>query len=225
MARILLVEDEVNIASFIERGLRELGHDVVVAHDGENGWRQAQNGDYEFLILDIIMPKMNGLELCAKYRSSFGYTTPVIMLTALGTTEDVVKGLEAGADDYLVKPFSFKELEARINALLRRTTENNNVKILRCGDLTLDCGRRKASRGDQNIDLTVTEYRLLEYFMSYQNVVISRMTLLKNVWDKNFDTNTNIVDVYVNYLRGKVDKNYEHKLIHTVVGVGYIMSE
>ena len=225
MARILLVEDEVNIASFIERGLKELGHDVIVAYDGEKGWAQAQNVEFGFLILDIIMPKMNGLELCSMYRKTFGYKTPIIMLTALGTTEDVVKGLEAGADDYLVKPFSFRELEARINALLRRTSEVNDVKILKCGDLTLDCGRRKALRGETNIDLTVTEYRLLEYFMTNQNVVISRMTLLKNVWDKNFDTNTNVVDVYVNYLRGKVDKNFEHKLIHTVVGVGYIMSE
>ena len=225
MAQILLVEDEVNIASFIERGLKELGHDVVVANDGESGWRQAQKGDFGLLILDIIMPKLNGLELCAKYRQAFGYKTPVIMLTALGTTEDVVKGLEAGADDYLVKPFSFRELEARINALLRRTADAADVKVLKCGDLTLDCGRRKASRGTEAIDLTVTEYRLLEYFMTNQNVVISRMTLLKNVWDKNFDTNTNIVDVYVNYLRGKVDKNFNQKLIHTVVGVGYIMSE
>jgi DNA-binding response OmpR family regulator len=225
MAQILLVEDEVNIASFIERGLKELGHDVVVANDGESGWRHAQKGDFGLLILDIIMPKLNGLELCAKYRQAFGYKTPVIMLTALGTTEDVVKGLEAGADDYLVKPFSFRELEARINALLRRTADAADVKVLKCGDLTLDCGRRKASRGTEAIDLTVTEYRLLEYFMTNQNVVISRMTLLKNVWDKNFDTNTNIVDVYVNYLRGKVDKNFNQKLIHTVVGVGYIMSE
>lgn len=225
MARILLVEDEVNIASFIERGLKELDHEVIVAHDGEKGWEAVQNGGFDFLILDIIMPKMNGLELCAKYRASFGYKTPVIMLTALGTTEDVVKGLEAGADDYLVKPFSFRELEARIKALLRRTSETNDAKVLKCGDLTLDCNRRRASRGNAEIDLTVTEFRLLEYFMTNQNVVISRMTLLKNVWDKNFDTNTNIVDVYVNYLRGKVDKNFERKLIHTVVGVGYIMSE
>jgi two-component system, OmpR family, copper resistance phosphate regulon response regulator CusR len=225
MARILLVEDEVNIASFIERGLKELDHEVIVAYDGEKGWEAAQNGGFDFLILDIIMPKMNGLELCSKYRSSFGYKTPVIMLTALGTTEDVVKGLEAGADDYLVKPFSFRELEARMKALLRRTSETNDVKVLKCGDLTLDCNRRKALRGDMDIDLTVTEYRLLEYLMNNQNLVISRMTLLKNVWDKNFDTNTNIVDVYVNYLRGKVDKNFERKLIHTVVGVGYIMSE
>ena len=173
MARILLVEDEVNIASFIERGLKELGHDVIVAYDGEKGWAQAQNVEFGFLILDIIMPKMNGLELCSMYRKTFGYKTPIIMLTALGTTEDVVKGLEAGADDYLVKPFSFRELEARINALLRRTSEVNDVKILKCGDLTLDCGRRKALRGETNIDLTVTEYRLLEYFMTNQNVVNS----------------------------------------------------
>ena len=222
MARILLVEDEVNIASFIERGLKELGHDVIVAYDGEKGWAQAQNVEFGFLILDIIMPKMNGLELCSMYRKTFGYKTPIIMLTALGTTEDVVKGLEAGADDYLVKPFSFQELEARIKALLRRSKEVP-VQQLVCGDLILDCTLRRARRGNMDIDLTVKEYRLLEYFLLHQRAVLSRLTLLRDVWDKNFDTNTNVVDVYVNYLRAKIDKGFEDKLIHTVVGVGYMM--
>src|SRR5574344_127410 len=225
MAKILLVEDEVNIASFIKRGLMELGHEVTVAHDGEEGWNIARSDSFDFLILDIIMPKLNGLDMCAKYRSSYGYKTPAIMLTALGTTDDIVKGLKAGADDYLVKPFSFTELEARIEALLRRASDNGVNLELRCGDLVLNSRNHKATRKNMDIDLTVKEYRLLEYFMSHQNAAISRMTLLKEVWDKNFDTNTNVVDVYVNYLRTKIDKDFEQKLIHTVVGVGYIMAE
>ena len=172
MAKILLVEDEVNIASFIERGLQEFGHTVSVAYNGADGWQLAQDEPFDLLVLDIIMPKMNGLDLCRQYRQLYGYDSPVIMLTALGTTDDIVKGLYAGADDYLVKPFSFQELEARITALLRRSKEKRTSEL---------------------------------------------------VCDKNFDTNTNVVDVYVNYLRTKIDKDYENKLIHTVVGLGYIM--
>lgn len=222
MAKILLAEDEINIASFIERGLREFGHTVTVAHDGVSGWELLQNEAFDLLVLDIIMPRMNGLDLCRQYRQKEGYRTPVIMLTALGTTEDIVKGLDAGADDYLVKPFSFQELEARIKALLRRGKESP-VLQLSCNDLILDCNTRRAQRGNITIDLTVKEYRLLEYFMTHQGSVLSRLTLLKNVWDKNFDTNTNVVDVYVNYLRNKIDKDFDVKLIHTVVGMGYIM--
>ena len=222
MAKILLVEDEINIASFIERGLREFGNTVTVAHDGTSGWELLQNEAFDLLILDIIMPGTNGLDLCRQYRQREGYQTPVVMLTALGTTEDIVKGLDAGADDYLVKPFSFQELEARIKALLRRGRETPTLQLT-CNDLVLDCNTRRAQRGEISIDLTVKEYRLLEYFMTHQGIVLSRLTLLKDVWDKNFDTNTNVVDVYVNYLRNKIDKDFETKLIHTVVGMGYIM--
>lgn len=222
MAKILLVEDEINIASFIERGLREFGHTVTVAHDGTSGWELLQNEAFDLLILDIIMPGTNGLDLCRQYRQREGYQTPVVMLTALGTTEDIVKGLDAGADDYLVKPFNFQELEARIKALLRRGKESPALQLT-CNDLVLDCNTRRAQRGEFTIDLTVKEYRLLEYFMTHQGTVLSRLTLLKDVWDKNFDTNTNVVDVYVNYLRNKIDKDFETKLIHTVVGMGYIM--
>lgn len=224
MAKIILVEDEINIASFIERGLREFGHEVSVVYDGNAGWELLQNESFDLLILDIIMPGMNGLELCRMYRQRFGYHSPVVMLTALGTTDDIVKGLDAGADDYLVKPFSFQELEARIKALLRRSKEVP-VQQLVCGDLILDCTLRRARRGNMDIDLTVKEYRLLEYFLLHQRVVLSRLTLLRDVWDKNFDTNTNVVDVYVNYLRAKIDKGFEDKLIHTVVGVGYMMTD
>ena len=222
MTKILLVEDEINIASFIERGLREFGHTVTVAHDGTSGWELLQNEAFDLLILDIIMPGTNGLDLCRQYRQREGYQTPVVMLTSLGTTEDIVKGLDAGADDYLVKPFSFQELEARIKALLRRGKESPALQLT-CNDLVLDCNTRRAQRGEFTIDLTVKEYRLLEYFMTHQGTVLSRLTLLKDVWDKNFDTNTNVVDVYVNYLRNKIDKDFETKLIHTVVGMGYIM--
>ena len=224
MAKIILVEDEINIASFIERGLREFGHEVSVVYDGNAGWELLQNESFDLLILDIIMPGMNGLELCRMYRQRFGYHSPVVMLTALGTTDDIVKGLDAGADDYLVKPFSFQELEARIKALLRRSKEVP-VQQLVCGDLILDCTLRRARRGNMDIDLTVKEYRLLEYFLLHQSAVLSRLTLLRDVWDKNFDTNTNVVDVYVNYLRAKIDKGFEDKLIHTVVGVGYMMTD
>ena len=224
MAKIILVEDEINIASFIERGLREFGHEVSVVYDGNAGWELLQNESFDLLILDIIMPGMNGLELCRMYRQRFGYHSPVVMLTALGTTDDIVKGLDAGADDYLVKPFSFQELEARIKALLRRSKEVP-VQQLVCGDLILDCTLRRARRGNMDIDLTVKEYRLLEYFLLHQRAVLSRLTRLRDVWDKNFDTNTNVVDVYVNYLRAKIDKGFEDKLIHTVVGVGYMMTD
>lgn len=222
MAKILLVEDEVNIASFIERGLKEFGHTVSVANDGNSGWELIRQEVFDLLIIDIIMPGMNGLELCRLYRRQYGYLVPVIMLTALGTTEDIVKGLDAGADDYLVKPFSFQELEARIKAILRRGREDSARQLV-CDDLLLNCNSRRARRGEAEIDLTVKEYRLLEYFMTHQGLVLSRLTLLRDVWDKNFDTNTNVVDVYVNYLRGKIDKDFSKKLIHTVVGSGYIM--
>ncbi|WP_220577797.1 response regulator transcription factor [Bacteroides fragilis] len=222
MAKILLVEDEVNIASFIERGLKEFGHTVSVANDGNSGWELIRQEVFDLLIIDIIMPGMNGLELCRLYRRQYGYLVPVIMLTALGTTEDIVKGLDAGADDYLVKPFSFQELEARIKAILRRGREDSARQLV-CDDLVLNCNSRRARRGEAEIDLTVKEYRLLEYFMTHQGLLLSRLTLLRDVWDKNFDTNTNVVDVYVNYLRGKIDKDFSKKLIHTVVGSGYIM--
>lgn len=223
MAKILLVEDEVNIASFIERGLVEFGHEVSVAYDGAVGWELAQKDSFQLLILDIIMPKINGLQLCKQYRQLFGFQSPVIMLTALGTTEDIVNGLDAGADDYLVKPFSFQELEARLKALLRRSGVDTENTTFACGDLILHPISHRALRGGTMIDLTVREYRLLEYFILNQGIALSRVNLLKHVWNKDFDTNTNVVDVYVNYLRVKIDKGFEQKLIHTVVGVGYMM--
>ena len=194
-----------------------------MAYDGKSGWELIQKENFQLLVLDIIMPKMSGLELCRLYRRMYGYQSPVIMLTALGTTDDIVNGLDAGADDYLVKPFSFQELEARIKALLRRSGTESTSQVLECADLKLEPSSHRAIRSGNSIDLTVKEYRLLEYFMMNQGTVLSRMSLLKHVWNKDFDTNTNVVDVYVNYIRTKIDKDFKHKLIHTVVGVGYLM--
>lgn len=223
MAKILVVEDEVNIASFIDRGLQEFGHEVCTAYDGAAGWEWIQKENFQLLIFDIIMPKINGLQLCHRFRQLHGFRTPVILLTALGATDDIVAGLEAGADDYLVKPFSFQELEARIKALLRRSDTETARTGWHCGDLALDTVSHRAIRAGRPIDLTVKEFRLLEYFMMNQGVALSRLQLLKHVWDKDFDTNTNVVDVYVNYLRAKIDKDFDRKLIRTVVGVGYLM--
>lgn len=223
MAKIIIVEDEVNIASFIERGLQEFGHEVWVVHDGEAGWELIQRERFQFLIFDIIMPGIDGLELCRKYREAYGYASPVIMLTALGTTDDIVKGLAAGADDYLVKPFSFQELEARIQALLRRANVEPASPILTCGDLVLETENRRAVRKGVYINLTVREYRLLEYLMLNQGAPLSRESIIRKVWDKEAERNMNVVDVYVNYLRSKIDKGFDHKMIRTVSGIGYMI--
>ncbi len=230
MDKILLVEDEVNIASFIKRGLEEFGYEVVVAHDGEAGWQEILNGQFQMFIFDIVMPKLSGLDLCRRYREQYGYAVPILLLTALGTTENIVDGLEAGADEYIIKPFSFRELQARMTALLRRSKmvasdkqAPSLVGRLQVSDLSLNLSAHRAERDGTVIDLTTKECRLLEFFMHNKGVVLSREMLLKNVWDKNFDTNTNVVDVYVNYLRNKIDKEFDHKLIKTVMGVGYVM--
>ena len=225
MARnILVVEDDRNISDLIRMYLEKEGFDVRIAYDGGKAVEEYDRQAPDMVLLDIMLPEEDGLSVLKKLRATPRTAKlPVIMLTALGTTEDIVKGLDAGADDYLVKPFSFQELEARIKALLRRNKEVPS-NLLTCDNLVLDCNTRKAKRGDIDIDLTVKEYRLLEYFMTHQGVALSRITLLKDVWDKNFDTNTNIVDVYVNYLRVKIDRDFDKKLIHTVVGLGYIMN-
>jgi len=227
MARILLVEDEANISSFIERGLEEFGYEVQTASDGLSGWTLLQKENFDLLILDIIMPGMTGLELCSKYRKAFGYSVPVIMLTALGTTDDIVSGLDAGADDYLVKPFSFQELKARVSALLRRRGSEpsgpSQPKTLQYLDLSLDPTTRRAVRNNKTIDLTTREYKLLEYLITHQGTPVSREDLIKHVWEKEPDRNMNVVDVYVNYLRGKIDKGFRKKMIRTVAGIGYML--
>jgi two-component system copper resistance phosphate regulon response regulator CusR len=225
MANILVIEDEVNVSSFIKKGLEEEGHHAEVAYDGAMGLSLACSKEYDVIVLDIVLPQMNGIELCQRYRKKMGFKIPIFMLTALSTTDDVVKGLESGADDYLVKPFKFKELLARINVLLRRRSIGYNSKKYLFADLSLDTDTKTVMRSGSNIELTSKEFRLLEYFMSNPCRVLSRTTILENVWDRNTDFNTNIVDVYVNYLRNKIDKRFCVKLIHTVIGMGYVLKE
>lgn len=223
--RILLAEDEENIANFVSRGLQDFGYAVTVFSNGKEAWEALEHGNsFDLLILDIRMPKLSGLEVCQQYRKRYGYQTPIIMLTALRTTDDVVEGLHAGADDYLIKPFKFMELIARIEAHLRRKEEMKTGQQLVCCDVRLDPATHKAIRGNVEIDLSIKEYRLLEYFIRHQGETLTRRQLLKDVWDKNFDTNTNIVDVYVRYLRSKIDTPFEKKLIKTIIGKGYTMS-
>ena len=227
MAKILLVEDEVNIASFIERGLREFGHEVYVAYDGAAGWELTQKNDFQLLILDIIMPKMNGLQLCKQYRQRFGYHAPVIMLTALGTTEDIVSGLDAGADDYMTKPFDFRELTARVKVLLKRNKEivADVPEQIEYADLTINLNLREVKRQGKAIKLSPKEYNLLLYMVENAEKVISRVEIAEKVWNTHFDTGTNFIDVYINYLRKKIDKEFDVKLIHTKPGIGFILTD
>ncbi len=221
MKRILLAEDEENIADFVCRGLESFGFDVDRACRGDEAWQKLQDCDYDMALLDIRMPGMTGLEVCRHLRQERGYSLPVLMLTALGTTDDIVLGLQAGADDYMVKPFKFTELLARINALLRRVESYRQAAPLTYGDLSINAATHKARRQNTEVELSTKEYRLLEYFIRHEGETLTRRQLLRDVWDKDFDTNTNVVDVYVRYLRQKIDEEYEQKLIHTIVGVGY----
>ena len=225
MATILLVEDEVNVSNFIKKGLEEENYSVETAFDGVTGLNLALNKEFNLIILDIILPNMNGIEVCAIIRNKIGFNIPIIMLTALGSTEEIVKGLEAGADDYLVKPFHFKELLARVNANLRRQIITDDVKILKFADIVLDLESKLVTRADKPISLTSKEFRLLIYFLKNPKKILSRYEILENVWDINFDMGTNLVDVYVNYLRNKIEKDFSTKLIHTVIGMGYIFKE
>lgn len=228
MIKILIVEDELNISSFIQRGLNISGYNADISNDGQDAWERLQTEKYDLIIADIMMPHMSGLELCSKLRQQFGYTTPVILLTALSTTDDIVSGLNSGADDYITKPFKIVELDARIKALLRRSERFNkkeDVEILSFADLELNTSTKKAHRNESIIDLTAKEYLLLEFFMKNPNKVMSRQTILENVWDINFDTNTNIVDVYINYVRNKIQPSGTTKLMHTAIGQGYILRE
>ncbi len=227
--KILIIEDEQNISSFIQRGLNLIGYETEIYDNGLKAWERLQANTYDLIIADIMMPYMSGLELCKAIRHQFGYNTPIILLTALSSTDDIVKGLEAGADDYITKPFKFVELEARIKALLRRSVtsldKKSNNGIFKFSDLELNTNTKQAFRGGYQINLTAKEYLLLEFFMNNPNKVLSRNTILENVWDINFETNTNIVDVYVNYVRNKIQPAGSDKLIHTVIGHGYILKE
>ena len=222
MKRILLAEDEENIADFVSRGLESFGYQVDTVKRGDEAWQRLQERhDYDLVLLDIRMPGMTGLEVCRRLRESQGYALPVLMLTALGTTDDIVLGLQAGADDYMVKPFKFTELLARISALLRRVESYRQAAPLSCVDLCIDAATHKARRQERKVDLSTKEYRLLEYMMRHEGETLTRRQLLRDVWDKDFDTNTNVVDVYVRYLRQKIDEGFEQKFIHTIVGTGY----
>lgn len=221
--RILLVEDEPKVAAFIVQGLEESGYEVKLAYDGHLGLRLATKEQFDLMIFDVIIPGMNGLELCREVRKQ-GVLAPILMLTALGTTEDKVSGLDSGADDYLVKPFEFKELLARIRSLSRRTsgtTELSNKMVYH--DLELDLDKKVATRGGKDIPLTAKEFSLLEYLMRNRERVLSRAQISDSVWDIHFDTGTNVVDVYMNLLRKKIDKDFEPKLIQTRIGHGYVL--
>ena len=231
MKQILLIEDEINVVSFIKKGLTEDGYEISVALDGETGLKMALGFDYDLIILDIMLPILNGLDVCSSIRQQ-NKQVPILFLTALGTAENIVIGFDKGADDYLIKPFKFIELQARIKSLLRRsimnviheeTTEENTDVIYTIDNLSLNDTTKTVIRADETISLTSTEYRLLLMFLQNKNKVLSRVDILEKVWDINFDMGTNVVDVYVNYLRKKIDKSPNTKLIHTIVGMGYVL--
>lgn len=225
MMKILLIEDEKKTIQFIKKGLEENGYAVDTAEDGKSGKNLAFRNQYNLIITDVILPELNGRDLCKQLRAA-KIETPILMLTALGDTDDVVAGLDSGADDYLAKPFEFKELLARIRSLTKRQPQVLvNENQLRIADLVLDSNDRSVTRAGKKIELTSKEFSLLEYFLRNQGRVIPRAELSKHVWNVDFDTGTNMVEVYVNYLRKKIDKDFEGKLIHTQFGVGYILKE
>lgn len=230
--KILIIEDELKVAEVIKRGLTEEGYETELAYDGEIGLRLAQSGNYDLILLDVNLPLLNGLELCRILREK-DEVTPVLMLTALGMSDDIVAGLEAGADDYLPKPFHFNELYARIKALTRRRKlllqaaqsdkGTGNSDVFRIADLEIDFDSREVTRSGKAIQLTVKEYALLEYLARNAGKVRSRSEIAESVWGLNFETGTNFIDVYINYLRNKIDKPFDKKLIHTVTGFGYVL--
>lgn len=232
MKKILLVEDETHVVSFIKKGLTEEGFEITVAFDGKTGLQLALENTFDVIVLDIMLPEMNGLEVCKAIRNENQFV-PILFLTALGTSENIVLGLENGADDYLVKPFKFIELVARIKTLIRRTkgkvtnteivTKDKNIYAF--GDLELNDYTKKVTKANEEISLTSTEYKLLFYFIKNKNKVLSRMDILEAVWGVNYDLGTNVVDVYVNYLRKKIDTKPDEKMIHTIIGMGYVLKE
>ncbi len=221
--RVLIVEDDIAVSSFIKKGLDEKGFITEQVYDGKMALKLLNQNKYDILLFDNILPNMNGIELCKSVKETVNEHTPIIMLTALSTTEDIVEGLESGADDYITKPFKFKELVARIHAVTRRKESNKKSSIIKLGDLEIDHTAKSVKREGNKIQLTAKEYHLLYYLAMNKNKVVSRVDILENVWDVNFDFGTNIIDVYVSYLRNKIDKNYEEKFIQTVVGMGYML--
>jgi heavy metal response regulator len=221
--RILVVEDEQKVASFIQKGLAEEGYAVDVAADGEDGLTMALDGVHDLVVLDIMLPKRDGLSVLREMRNR-RIQTPVLFLTARDTVPDRVAGLDAGSDDYLVKPFAFEELLARIRALLRRRG-GDRLAVLAAADLTLDPAAREVRRAGKKIELTAKEFALLEYLLRNKGRVLNRSLIAQHVWDYDFDSSTNVIDVYINYLRKKVDAEFSPRLIHTVRGAGYVLRE
>ena len=223
--RILLVEDEKKIANFVKRGLKEDGYAVDVAYDGEKGYYLAtvNCGEYDLMIFDVMIPKIDGISLCRKLRAD-KMDTPILMLTGRDTVNDKVAGLDSGADDYLTKPFAFEELLARIRAILRKKGAPAPTKLA-VGDLELDMLTHKVKRAGKEIVLTTKEYALLEFLMRNAGNIVTRTMISEHVWDINFDTFTNVIDVYINYLRRKIDGNSKNKMIHTIRGRGYVLKK
>jgi two-component system copper resistance phosphate regulon response regulator CusR len=221
--KLLLIEDEPKTVQSIKQGLEENGYEVDIAYDGLIGKQLAKNNVYQLIISDIIIPGINGIELCREIRKG-GDETPILMLTALGSTDDKVTGLDAGADDYLVKPFEFKELLARVRALTKRgSSVSHTAQILRFADLEISMDAKTVHRSGNKINLTAREFNLLVYLIRNQGRVVSKVEIAEQVWDIGFDTGTNVIEVYVNYLRKKIDKDYPVKLIHTQFGMGYVL--
>ncbi|OJX50118.1 MAG: DNA-binding response regulator [Flavobacterium sp. 38-13] len=221
---ILVIEDDQRVAELIQRGLEEQGFTVTLAYDGLSGKKLALQNNYKLIITDIILPKMDGIDVCRQIRETKP-DIPIIMLTALGTTDDKVEGFDAGADDYLVKPFEMRELLVRVRALLKRNTKTANSVgfIIRFADLEMNLHTKIVKRDGQEISLTPKEFKLLEYLMHNPERVLSRIEIAEKVWDTHFDTGTNFIDVYINYLRKKIDRDFEKKLIHTKSGMGFIL--
>jgi DNA-binding response OmpR family regulator len=218
--RVLVIEDEQKMADLIKRGLEEEGMEVETAYEGDSGLNAGKTGNHDLIILDLGLPGRDGLDISREIRAS-GIKTPILILTAQDSTEMKVKGLDSGADDYLTKPFAFTEMLARIRALQRRTQSEDSTK-LQIGDLSLNLINRRAARAGNEVQLTNKEFSLLEFFMRHPDEILSREILSEKVWEETFDTLTNVIDVYINYLRNKIDRHYEPKLIHTVRGVGYM---
>lgn len=223
---ILLVEDEQKIADTLKLGLSENGYDVQVAYDGNIGLKLFETYPFDLAVLDINLPGINGYDLCKKIRNQ-NAQVPIIMLTALSSLNDKIEGYDAGADDYIIKPFEFKELLMKVRVLLKRTAGQHVPvgNVLKAADLEMNLDSKEVKRDDKIINLTAKEFQLLEYLLRNKNRVVSRADLAINVWDIDFDTNTNVIDVYINYLRNKIDKKFSRKLIQTQVGMGYILKE
>lgn len=221
--RLLVIEDEMKVVSFLRKGLEENQYEVDIAYDGLVGKQLTLEKNYDLIVLDLNLPKMSGYEICNSIRRS-GMKVPVLMLTALGTMEDKIRGFNSGADDYLIKPFEFTELLARIKAIINRASNPySSQSVLKICDLEMNLDNKTVKRGTQKIDLTAKEFSLLEYFIQNKGKVLSREDISQKIWETSFDSNSNVIDVYINFLRKKIDKNFYPKLIQTRIGMGYIL--